>query len=147
MNRRLVLITALVAALAAGAAWVWHGAQIIDPGNPRQVARGAELYAAHCAQCHGERLQGEPDWKVRKSTGELPAPPHDVSGHTWHHTDEQLFAMTKYGMTRFAPPDYKTAMPAFVGKLSDDDIRAVIAFIKSSWTEDIRRRQENLRKQ
>lgn len=148
MNRPFVLLAVLGAALAAaGAAWVWRGGPVIDPANPRQVARGADIYAAQCAQCHGAGLQGEPDWKTRRPSGELPAPPHDAGGHTWHHTDEQLFAMTKYGMTRFAPPDYKSAMPAFVGKLSDEDIRAVIAFIKSSWPEDIRRRQENLGKQ
>lgn len=143
MKRRLSVILVVVLAVL-GAAWFWRGGAI-DPGDARQVARGAELYAAHCAQCHGAQLQGEPDWRVRKPSGELPAPPHDSSGHTWHHTDEQLFAMTKYGMTRVAPPDYKSAMPAFVGRLTDDDIRAVIAFIKSTWPEDIRHRQENLR--
>lgn len=149
MNRRLfVIIPAVAAVLVAGVAyWGWRGGQVIDPGNPRQVARGAELYGVHCAQCHGARLQGEPDWKVRKPNGELPAPPHDVSGHTWHHTDEQLFVMTKYGMTRFAPPDYKSAMPAFVGRLTDGDIRAVIAYIKSTWPADILRRQENMGRQ
>lgn len=145
MTRRLtIIVVAAVLAAAVAAVWTWRGRTAIDAGNPRQVARGAELYRAHCAECHGGQLQGEPDWQVRKPSGELPAPPHDVSGHTWHHSDEQLFAMTKYGMTRFAPPDYKTAMPAFVGRLSDADIRAVLAFIKASWPEDIRERQERL---
>ena len=148
MNRRLLILTLVAVLLAAGAAyWRWRDGHAIDPGNPRQVARGAEIYAAHCAQCHGAELQGEPDWKVRKPNGELPAPPHDPSGHTWHHTDEQLFAMTKYGMTRFAPPDYRTAMPAFVGKIADGDIRAVIAYIKSTWPDELRRRQESLGRQ
>ncbi|MGE5517301.1 MAG: c-type cytochrome [Bacteroidota bacterium] len=145
MNRRLTIALSAAALLAAAAiGWVWRAGAVIDPDNPKQVARGAELYAGHCAECHGGNLQGEPNWQIRKPSGELPAPPHDVSGHTWHHSDEQLFAMTKYGMTRFAPPDYKSAMPAFVGKLSDGDIRAVIAYIKASWPEDIRRRQERI---
>jgi len=33
-------------------------------------------------------------------------------------------------------------MPAFRDKLSDDDIRAVLAFIKSRWPPEIRHRQE-----
>lgn len=123
---------------------MWQRAQGIDPDDSRQVTRGTELYAVHCAQCHGARLQGEPDWQIRKPNGELPAPPHDASGHTWHHRDDYLFGVTKHGMARYAPPDYKSAMPGFVGKLSDADIRAVIAFIKSTWPEPIRRRQQAL---
>ena len=140
----LILCLLVLTAVASAAVWAWHARAVIDPDDPVQVARGATLYADNCAQCHGSRLEGEPDWRVRKPNGELPAPPHDVSGHTWHHSDEQLFSMTKHGMTRFAPPDYKSAMPAFVGQLSDADIRAVIAYIKSTWPEEVRRRQESL---
>lgn len=144
MDRRplIALAAALAAAIAAGT-WLLDESEVMDPGNPRQVARGAQVYADHCAQCHGARLEGEPDWQVRKPSGELPAPPHDSSGHTWHHDDAHLFALTKHGLARYAPPDYKSAMPAFIGKLSDADIRAVIAFIKSTWPDDVRRRQES----
>lgn len=146
MRRPLPILTlcALLAALAVGGWWAWSVRQAIDPDNPRQVARGAGLYAIHCAQCHGASLQGEADWRTRKPDGQLPAPPHDASGHTWHHSDEHLFGITKHGMARYAPPDYKSAMPSYVGKLSDAEIRAVIAFIKSTWPEPIRRRQEAL---
>lgn len=140
--------SALAVAVAIGAmggAWVWwQGQGRIDPDDRAQVAHGKEVYALHCAQCHGGQLQGEPDWRIRRPTGALPAPPHDASGHTWHHADEYLFAVTKHGLARFAPPDYKSDMPSFVGKLSDADIRASLAYIKSSWPEDIRRRQETL---
>lgn len=146
MRRPLPILTlcALLAALAVGGWWAWSVRQAIDPDNPRQVARGAGLYAIHCAQCHGANLQGEADWRTRRPDGQLPAPPHDASGHTWHHSDEHLFGITKHGMARYAPPDYKSAMPSYVGKLSDAEIRAVIAFIKSTWPEPIRRRQEAL---
>lgn len=146
-GRRFIFGAATLAfalAAATGTAWVVRGARGIDPKDSAQVERGRQVYAVHCAECHGDGLQGEPNWQTRKPTGELPAPPHDPSGHTWHHTDDQLYAITKHGMARFAPPDYKSAMPAFVGKLSDGDIRAVIAFIKSTWPEDVRRRQEAL---
>lgn len=146
-GRRLILVLlSLVLAVGLGAGgWTWwRGRHAIDPADPRQVALGAQVYARHCASCHGVDLQGEPDWRTRRPTGELPAPPHDPSGHTWHHPDEHLFGVTKHGMARYAPPDYRSAMPAFVGILSDAEIRAVIAFIKSTWPEDIRRRQAGL---
>lgn len=145
MTVRLVgSVAALLAALAGAGAWWWLGRGRIDPDDPVQVARGKQVYAQHCAECHGAQLQGEPDWRVRKPSGELPAPPHDASGHTWHHADEYLFAVTKHGLARFAPPDYKSAMPSYVGRLSDADIRAALAFIKSNWPAEIRDRQEAL---
>ena len=105
--------------------------------QPAQIERGAKIYAQHCAACHGADLKGEPgypDWRRRKPNGRLPAPPHDESGHTWHHSDEQLFAMTKYGPAKLiGNPDYQTDMPGFDGVLSDADIRAVLAYIKSTW--------------
>ena len=133
-----------ITSVAAAGWWWWQGQNRIDPADMAQVARGKALYGPHCGQCHGAQLQGEPDWRVRKPNGELPAPPHDATGHTWHHDDEYLFAVTKHGLARFAPPDYKTAMPSFVGKLSDADIRAVLAYIKSTWPAEIQKRQQAL---
>lgn len=135
-------VGALAVLAAAAGWWWWHDRGGIDPTDARQVARGADLYRRHCAECHGAKLEGEPDWQVRKPSGELPAPPHDASGHTWHHPDDMLFGITKHGIARFAPPDYKSNMPGFVGTLSDAEIRAVLAYIKSTWPEDIRRRQD-----
>lgn len=143
-KRRLIAAVVVGLVLAGlGGGWGVHrwNAQAIDPDDQAQVARGAALYAEQCARCHGARLQGEPDWQRRKPNGELPAPPHDASGHTWHHPNEYLFAVTKHGMARFVPPDYKSAMPSYVGILSDADIRAVIAFIQSTWPPEIRARQ------
>jgi len=114
----------------------------IDPDNPAQVALGREVYAARCAMCHGVNLEGEQNWMQRKPDGRLPAPPHDASGHTWHHPDAQLFAMVKNGLEPYAPPGYQSDMPAFGSTLSDDEIRAVLAFIKSSWPDEIRERQQ-----
>jgi len=106
-----------------------------NPADAGQVAAGAKLYAEHCAACHGARLEGQPNWRQRLPNGRMPAPPHDESGHTWHHTDEVLFGITKYGLVpgKYALPGYESDMPAFGSKLSDDDIRAVLAFIASHW--------------
>jgi len=110
-----------------------------DPTDAVQVARGKAVYAERCASCHGARLEGQPDWQSRKPDGRMPAPPHDASGHTWHHPDDVLFEITRKGISAFAPPGYESDMPAF-SNLGDAEIWAVLAFIKSSWPEDIRHR-------
>jgi len=76
----------------------------------------------------------------------MPAPPHDESGHTWHHPDAVLFGITKHGLIpgKYAPPSYRSDMPAFGGTLSDEDIWAVLAYIKSSWPQEIRKAQREL---
>jgi len=114
-----------------------------DPDNAQQVERGKLVYKKFCSLCHGANLEGQPNWRVRDKEGKLPAPPHDSSGHTWHHADELLFGMTKYGLVPpYAPKNYKTDMPGWEGTLSDDDIWAVIAFIKSKWPEELRQVQQ-----
>lgn len=99
-----------------------------------EIALGQDLYTANCASCHGGDLEGQPDWKRRLDTGRMPAPPHDESGHTWHHADRQLFTITKLGVSAIVP-GYKSDMPAFDGILTDDEIVAVLAYIKSTWPE------------
>ena len=106
-----------------------------DPGDAARVAIGERVYAQHCASCHGARLEGQPNWRSRLPNGRLPAPPHDETGHTWHHADALLFAITKQGVVPpYAPAGYESDMPAFGRTLSDDEIWAVLAFIKSRWT-------------
>ena len=94
---------------------------------------GKQIYVQHCASCHGLKLEGAPDWRKPLANGRMPAPPHDDNGHTWHHPDEVLFGITKNGIAAYAPPGYQSDMPAFAGKLSDDQIWAVLAYIKSHW--------------
>jgi len=113
-----------------------------SPSRPADPAQGRVLYARECASCHGADLSGQPDWRQRKPDGRLPAPPHDASGHTWHHPMSMLFDMTKYGLVPpLAPEGYVSDMPAFAGTLSDDEIRDVLAYIESTWSEDIRARR------
>ncbi len=144
------MISVVVGLMAAGAAAWLVQRKFVPPiaaDDPRQVARGASVYAARCAQCHGANLEGQPNWRERQANGRLPAPPHDAGGHTWHHPDEILFGITKNGMTPYAPAGYETDMPAFAGVLTDDEIAAAIAFIKSRWPPDISARQAHINEQ
>ncbi len=113
-----------------------------DPSNSEQVALGEMVYQATCAECHGAALEGQPNWQSRLPDGTMPAPPHDENGHTWHHPDQQLFDYTKLGGAAVIPAPFKSAMPGFGESLSDDDIWAVLAFIKSTWPPRTREIQE-----
>ena len=117
-----------------------------DATNTQLVALGSKAYAKFCASCHGANLEGEKDWRTRKADGSLRAPPHDASGHTWHHPDKALFDLTKYGGAKFAPPGFKSNMPAFGGTLSDREIWAVLAYIKSRWPKRIQERHTAMSK-
>ena len=120
-------------------------AGLLRPNDPGIVALGQTVYAEHCAACHGADLEGEPNWRSRGPDGLLPAPPHDETGHTWHHADQVLFDITKLGVVRAANlQDYQSAMPAYEGVLTDDEIIAVLSFIKSTWPDDIRQRHDEL---
>ena len=132
------------AAVALWALWPFAAAPRADPDDARQVALGAIVYRDYCASCHGADLEGQPDWQSRKADGRMPAPPHDASGHTWHHADDMLFEITKHGIERFASPGYQSDMPAFDGTLRDEEIWAVLAFIKSHWGERERAFQERV---
>jgi mono/diheme cytochrome c family protein len=113
--------------------------QTVDAGA---LATGQRIYAARCAACHGAKLEGQPHWRERDASGRLPAPPHDATGHTWHHPDEVLFRITKYGVAKAANlPDHDSAMPAFEGVLSDAEILAVLGWIRSTWPPAIQHKQ------
>ena len=113
-------------------------------GSAETLATGLAVYQQHCASCHGARLKGQPEWQRPLPTGRLPAPPHDASGHTWHHSDRMLFDITKNGTAAVVGGGYESDMRGFGSILSDDEIRAVLAFIKSSWSERERQYQEDM---
>ena len=143
MTRRGWGAAAALVAVIGAAGWIAAAQQapdeesltfLCEPVTIAQLELGQEVYAASCASCHGETLKGQPDWRRRNENGRMPAPPHDASGHTWHHADRQLFTITKLGVSAIVP-GYESDMPAFEGILSDHEIAAVLAFIKSTWPE------------
>ena len=113
------------------------------PLDRAQAALGAKVYAQHCAACHGARLEGQANWRLRLPNGRLPAPPHDDTGHTWHHPDLVLYETIRDGMGDPLRPGSPLRMPAWGGKLSDAEIRAVIEYFKSLWSDEHRQYQWN----
>ncbi len=150
-NRRKIVVLAIVSvvvAVAFGAlyapSWLTGSA---NPDELKRIALGQSVYQDSCASCHGAKLEGQENWRTRNDDGKLPAPPHDESGHTWHHSDQQLFRIVKHDLTPpLAPANYKSDMPSFKEVLSDEEIWAVLVFIKSTWPPKIRDRQDRITK-
>jgi mono/diheme cytochrome c family protein len=97
------------------------------------VTRGKIAYERYCASCHGNELQGQADWKSPLPNGRLPAPPHDASGHTWHHPDVVLSGIIRRGLKPYVSEGYESDMPAFEGILAEEQIGDILSFIKSTW--------------
>lgn len=104
---------------------------------------GERLYQENCASCHGANLEGQPDWRTRLPNGRLPAPPHDATGHTWHHTDRVLLDIVKRGTAAIVGNGYESDMPGFEELLTDEEIAAIIDYIKSTWPDRNRASQES----
>ena len=136
---------------AAGVIW-WQAQAAAQPGllpytDPATVAQGAEIYEGYCASCHGAELEGEPNWRERDAEGYLPAPPHDETGHTWHHPDGQLLTLTWHGTEKLVGGGYKSRMPGFRGTLSEAEVLAVLAYIKSTWPAEVIARHNEINAQ
>ena len=126
---------AIAALIAAGIAQAGHELE------NRDLALGERLYAEQCAACHGTNLEGEPNWSQPNADGTFPAPPHDETGHTWHHDNGVLFTYTALGgqgaAEQWGITGFVSGMPGFGETLEDDEIWAILAYIRSTWSEDI----------
>jgi mono/diheme cytochrome c family protein len=111
--------------------------------DPEEIAQGEQVYITYCASCHGANLEGEANWKEQNEDKSFRAPPHDASGHTWHHADSLLIESVALGGTRFETMNIggTSNMPAFGGILTEAEIRAVLTYIKSTWPEETRATQ------
>ncbi|MCW5719495.1 MAG: cytochrome c, partial [Bauldia sp.] len=87
MSGKLWWIGAVAVAIAASGFFVFRASVAAA-----DLRAGQTLYLANCASCHGVDLEGQPNWQTPLADGRFPAPPHDETGHTWHHSDAQLFA-------------------------------------------------------
>ena len=110
----------------------------VPSGDDFEMAQN--LYEQHCAECHGISGEGQqPD-----PTAPGMAPPHNESGHTWHHPDDILFRITKQGTAAVVGGGYVSDMPGFGNSLTDEEIRLVLAYIKSTWPQKIRESQQQV---
>ena len=149
LNSKQKMLTVAVFAAAAGLFWLFGGFESgpkagVDPEDKELFTLGQTVYAEQCASCHGGKLEGQPDWRKRNADGTLKAPPHDESGHTWHHPDNDMFRYTKQGGQALAPKGFKSAMPGYGDSLSDREIWAVLSYIHTFWPAKIRERQRRL---
>jgi mono/diheme cytochrome c family protein len=108
------------------------------------VVRGARLYAAECADCHGVRREG---WAVRTQAAAAlppPAPSLGAGGHAWRHSDAELGRIVAQGLDAAASPGGAYGMPGFADRLDGGDIDAILAYVKSRWPSGIRADQATL---
>lgn len=135
-------IAALI--LAAAGTWSWQtDAQV--PGDSTdldQVAFGSRVYRNICANCHGTQLDGQLGWREPLKDGTRLAPAHSTKGETWKLTDDDMFEVVKFGGEALKPAGERSRMPGFETKLTDLEIWAVIAFIKSTWPIDVQQAQQ-----
>ena len=134
-------IVVLAGTCAAGL--LWNGESNGSSGAipAADLARGEAIYAEACASCHGADLEGQPDWRSPGPDGRLPAPPHDASGHTWHHSDRVLLDITMRGTAAVVGGGYESNMPGFADSYSERELRDVLEWIKTQWPERERAHQ------
>ncbi|HJT20307.1 MAG TPA: cytochrome c [Nitrospira sp.] len=102
--------------LAIGVLWsssAWAAA-------PADVEQGRAVYERHCADCHGPEGRGE----GKLATSLSPRPGNLISAQTSAKSDQDLLKIIANGRPR-------TAMTGWNDRLSEDEQRAVLAYIRS----------------
>lgn len=121
--------------IGLGAIWVMLAAVAHADGAPQaQVDLGRRIYESQCAACHGAKGEGQAGWQRPNAAGELPAPPHDRTGHTWKHSDAMLYRTVAEGWRDAFNKTQRLTMPAFGQTLTPAEIRAVVDYLKTLWT-------------
>ena len=143
MNEVVAVLLALAVSLHANAA---HAAD--KSAHDRQIAAGHAIYERACAACHGANGEGVAHWEEPDANGEMPAPPHDATGHTWKHSDAMLYHIVREGWRDPFNKTQRLTMPSFKGQLSREETIAVIDYLKTLWRPEQRQFQaEESRKQ
>ncbi len=141
-TRRSAAAAAPALLIACGAALLSSCSGSFSAAEQAQIEAGRQIYLTHCAACHGQDLEGQPDWQEPNPDGTFKAPPHDASGHTWHHDDATILDRIRGGAAALPEKlQWISNMPAYEEILTEEEIQALLVYIKSSWPADIRRAQ------
>ena len=118
----------------------------ITRDSEENILKGKKLYNQYCASCHQVNLSGAKNWKGFDEDGHRKAPPLNGTGHTWHHSDELLHKIIKYGFAKLIK-DYQGKMMGFGENINDEGIDNILSYIKSYWKDDTYEYQLQLSKQ
>jgi mono/diheme cytochrome c family protein len=113
----LAVALAVIGGFTGGLAWLLN-----DPRPPAGASRDERLYYAYCVECHGR--DGRGSWRAALFL----LRPGNLADRARMstHTDQYLFDVIKHG----GSPVGRPGMPAFGYHLSDDDIAALVAYIR-----------------
>jgi mono/diheme cytochrome c family protein len=119
-----------------------HSQPTPDLSNP-VLAEGRAQYDLVCAHCHGYSLEGQLSDTVAdtRALGMNTVPSPGSDGHFWQHPDQLLIRVIQEGIQN---PLDQYPMAAFGDGLTEDQIRAILAYIKTSWTDEQRAYQAQL---
>ncbi|MCG6975965.1 MAG: c-type cytochrome [Acidiferrobacterales bacterium] len=118
-----------------GAASSMTEAEQADAGrlfDVERIARGAKLFQEKCAQCHGPEAQGHPDWERGRKEGYAAAPPLNGTGTDITLSKIKMMTIIRNGLKQNGLP----VMPAWAGRVSDQDIEDVITWFQALWPAD-----------
>ncbi len=106
------------------------------------LRRGEVSYSTNCAHCHGYSGEGQKPETVENTErlGMKIVPAHDASGITWKYADDLLFMVIRDGVQN---PLNQYQMPPYAA-LPDDEIWAIITFMKTRWTDEQRAYQRTV---
>jgi mono/diheme cytochrome c family protein len=104
--------------------------------NQKQVELGQLTYQQNCMGCHGVKLKGKPSWEV--ASPNQAGIPLSADGTTWHMSDNHLFDAIATGERVKAGKTTRVHEQAYAksagGRLTDNEIWALIAYFKTTWT-------------
>jgi mono/diheme cytochrome c family protein len=99
----------------------------------QNLSRGAALYVEHCLQCHGPEGQGHPDWQTPTDGAFVAAPPLNGTGNDWKRSQQELIGVIRRGAKRNGMP----VMPAYAGRLSDQDMINILTWLQALWPPEV----------